>query len=227
MRIMRVVLALLLLCCLVGCGNGLNTPSEPLQAANTTEMAPSPTTDNSAALLVEAQKELQAQITLNASYKAALTAAESRQNQAIAEAATLTGQLVDYKFQVANALTYKTELEALQEINTDLQRKLDEALQPLEYFSSYDELLGWFYGVWVGFEDCDDVAQKAREIAEADGYYLGEVIVSGYEYNKVFLEHPIPQGVYHAINFTWVGNDGYYVDFGARDIKKAPEFVRD
>ena len=110
MKIAAVVLVALLL---TGCGNAEVLPDAPQsqpvpsQAANATNPAPSILLDNSAALLAIARADLQAQITLNASYTALLKAAESRQNQAIAEAATLRVQLTDYNWQVANARTYQ------------------------------------------------------------------------------------------------------------------------
>lgn len=97
----------------------------------------------------------------------------------------------------------------------------------LRYFKTYNELLTFFYATHIEFDDCDDMVEKARIAAENAGYYLGEVPISGTEYNKIFIEHPIPPDIYHMINFTWVGNDGYYIDFAQRDIKKATEFVRD
>ena len=103
-----------------------NSTGDKPQVAQPTIPAPSILLDNSASLLVEAQKELQAQITLNASYQGLLNAAESRQNQAIAEAANLRAGLADYNFQVANARTYKADLEAQQAITANLTGQLDK-----------------------------------------------------------------------------------------------------
>lgn len=99
--------------------------------------------------------------------------------------------------------------------------------QELKYPETYGELLKLFYSIQTAPDDCDDLAEYGRREAEKQGYYLGEVVLSGLEYNKIFLNHPIPMADYHALNFTWVGNYGYYIDFMVRDIKLAPEFVRD
>lgn len=147
--------------------------------------------------------------------------------------------------QVTHVVSYQTEyvdkwqiVERTVEVPVFIDREVPQIITvettveiptypSLRYFDNLDELLNFFYHTDIDFDDCDNMAEIARRAAEAEGYYLGEVVIIGSQYNKIFIDNPMPPAIYHAINFTWVGNDGYYVDFMIRDVKKAPDFVRD
>lgn len=127
---MKVLVIVLVVMVLTGCG-GAADAVDSMHSDNLTALQPkpipAPASDDFAALLNEARNDLQVQITLNNGYKQSLKAAESRENQAIAEAATLRGQLVDYGYQLANARTYKAEAERSKALSENLTGELLKA----------------------------------------------------------------------------------------------------
>ena len=107
MKIAAVVLVALLL---MGCGGDVDpsqshpdAPDAPIIANATVDTTLADTT----ALLAIAKADLQAQITINAGYDALLRGAESRENIAIAEAASLRNQLRGYEKTKLDVITYR------------------------------------------------------------------------------------------------------------------------
>lgn len=119
-----------------------------------------------------------------------------------------------------------------------LRGLLDQPEPGLRNFNSYDELENWFElhdELRMPYPNlCDDYSEEAWRLAEADGFYLSQCLVSeGKAYQTVIFSDPLDENqpdksVFHIANAARVmdSEEYYYVDLNWGKLIKLCNFYK-